>query len=135
MVHSFKHQHVHILSRPDLAQHGGYAVVEESGAFPAASSESSNVCWSVLLHIVLAGDTVDYIVTGAWSKKAYEEAQKLGLKVTQPAGNSYALGALVQPCPGYIISIQLCCSSQALLLCQRLIDSRCLQINSLTLCR
>lgn len=26
-----------------------------------------------------AGDTVDYIVTGAWSKKAYEEAQKFGL--------------------------------------------------------
>lgn len=26
-----------------------------------------------------AGDTVDYIVTGAWSKKAYEEASKFGL--------------------------------------------------------
>lgn len=25
------------------------------------------------------GDTVDYIVTGAWSKKAYEEASKFGL--------------------------------------------------------
>jgi phosphoserine aminotransferase len=25
------------------------------------------------------GDTVDYIVTGAWSKKAYEEAAKFGL--------------------------------------------------------
>lgn len=28
-----------------------------------------------------AGDTVDYIVTGAWSKKAYEEAAKFGLNV------------------------------------------------------
>jgi hypothetical protein len=28
-----------------------------------------------------AGDTVDYIVTGAWSKKACEEAGKFGLNV------------------------------------------------------
>lgn len=28
-----------------------------------------------------SGDTVDYIVTGAWSKKAYEEASKFGLNV------------------------------------------------------
>jgi phosphoserine aminotransferase len=28
---------------------------------------------------VCAGDTVDYIVTGAWSKKAYEEAAKFGV--------------------------------------------------------
>jgi phosphoserine aminotransferase len=27
------------------------------------------------------GDTVDYIVTGAWSKKACEEAAKFGLNV------------------------------------------------------
>jgi hypothetical protein len=44
VAHNFKHQHVHILSRPDLAQHGGYSVVEESGAFPAAYSVSHSVC-------------------------------------------------------------------------------------------
>jgi hypothetical protein len=89
----------------------------------------------MLSPIVLAGDTVDYIVTGAWSKKAYEEAQKLGLKVTWRAGNSYPLGFPMQPCPDYSTNIHLCCSSQAFLLCQLLVDSRCLQINYLTLCR
>jgi phosphoserine aminotransferase len=28
----------------------------------------------------IAGDVADYIVTGAWSKKAYEEASKFGVK-------------------------------------------------------
>lgn len=34
---------------------------------------------AIPLNFTQEGDTVDYIVTGAWSKKAYEEAQKFGL--------------------------------------------------------
>lgn len=39
-------------------------------------------------HCILicpTGDTVDYVVTGSWSKKAYEEAQKFGLNVNLTA--------------------------------------------------
>uniref|UniRef100_A0A383WER3 phosphoserine transaminase n=1 Tax=Tetradesmus obliquus TaxID=3088 RepID=A0A383WER3_TETOB len=34
---------------------------------------------AIPLNFTQEGDTVDYIVTGAWSKKAYEEAAKFGL--------------------------------------------------------
>ena len=33
------------------------------------------------LNLTKAGDTVDYIVTGSWSKKAAQEAQAYGLNV------------------------------------------------------
>jgi len=36
---------------------------------------------AIPLNFTQEGDTVDYIVTGAWSKKAYEEAAKFGLNV------------------------------------------------------
>ena len=31
------------------------------------------------LNLTKPGDTVDYVVTGAWSKKAYEEAARFGV--------------------------------------------------------
>ncbi len=37
-----------------------------------------SVCLPACLA-VCTGDTVDYIVTGAWSKKAFEEAPRFGL--------------------------------------------------------
>eukprot|EP00775_Hariotina_reticulata_P001494 gene1494-1833_t len=40
---------------------------------------------AIPLNFTAQGDTVDYIVTGAWSKKAYEEAQKFGLTVNMAA--------------------------------------------------
>jgi hypothetical protein len=35
---------------------------------------------SLVYNFTVPGDAVDYVVTGAWSKKAFEEANKLGLK-------------------------------------------------------
>ena len=40
---------------------------------------------SVPLNLTKPGDTVDYLVTGSWSKKAAQEAGKYGLKVNVAA--------------------------------------------------
>jgi len=54
-------------------------------------------CCLVLLPVMLTGDTVDYVVTGAWSKKAFEEAQKFGLKVNSCVYQLLVPGTLQQP--------------------------------------
>ena len=47
---------------------------------------------SVPLNLTKPGDTVDYLVTGAWSKKAAQEAGKYGLKVNVAAkGDTYSI--------------------------------------------
>lgn len=45
---------------------------------------------AVPLNLTQQGETVDYIVTGSWSKKAAEEAQAYGLKVNVAAKGDMA---------------------------------------------
>jgi phosphoserine aminotransferase len=40
---------------------------------------------AIPLNFTAEGDTADYVVTGSWSKKAYEEAGKLGVKANLAA--------------------------------------------------
>ena len=49
---------------------------------------------SVPLNLSKPGDTVDYLVTGSWSKKAAQEAGKYGLNVNVAAkGDSMSIPA------------------------------------------
>jgi len=57
-----------LLSIPD-----NYKVVFLQGG---ASTQFASIAY----NFTAAGDTADYVVTGAWSKKAFEEAGKLGVK-------------------------------------------------------